>query len=96
MRFLKKGDDKKPKSESDTATKGHPDLKVISGSQISGRQPQQQAPPQQQQPQNITLPNIKYKIAVASGKGGVGKIDCCYQPRHLLSECRRRSRTDGR
>ena len=68
MRFLKKGDDKKPKSESGSETKGHPDLKVISGSQISGRQPQQQAPPQQQQqPQNITLPNIKYKIAVASG-----------------------------
>ena len=74
MRFLKKGDDKKPKSESSSEAKGHPDLKVISGSQISGRQPQQQAPPQQQQqPQNITLPNIKYKIAVASGKGGVGK-----------------------
>ena len=68
MRFLKKGDEKKPKSQA----KGHPDLKVISGSQISGQQPQQQAPPQQQQ-QNITLPNIKYKIAVASGKGGVGK-----------------------
>ena len=64
MRFLKKGDEKKPKSESGSETKGHPDLKVISGSQISGRQPQQQ---------NITLPNIKYKIAVASGKGGVGK-----------------------
>ena len=76
MRFLKKGDQKKPKSKSDSETKGHPDLKVISGSQISGRQPQQQAPPQQQQQpqqQNITLPNIKYKIAVASGKGGVGK-----------------------
>jgi len=75
MRFLKKGDDKKPKSQSGSETKGHPDLKVISGSQISGRQPQQQPPPQQQQPQqqNITLPNIKYKIAVASGKGGVGK-----------------------
>ena len=76
MRFLKKGDAKKPKPESEQATKGHPDLKVISGSQISGRQPQQPtAPPQQQQPQqqNITLPNIKYKIAVASGKGGVGK-----------------------
>lgn len=73
MRFLKKGDNKKPKSESESATKGHPDLKVISGSQISGRQPQQQAPPQQQQQQNITLPNIKSKIAIASGKGGVGK-----------------------
>ncbi len=75
MRFLKKGDDKKSKPETGQASKAHPDLKVISGSQISGRQPQQQPPPQQQQPQqqNITLPNIKYKIAVASGKGGVGK-----------------------
>ena len=72
MRFLKKGDEKKPKSEAEQPTKGHPDLKVISGSQISGRQPQQPTQPQQQQ-QNITLPNIKYKIAVASGKGGVGK-----------------------
>ena len=74
MRFLKKGDAKKPKSESEQATKGHPDLKVISGSQISGQQPQQPTARQQQpQQQNITLPNIKYKIAVASGKGGVGK-----------------------
>lgn len=76
MRFLKKGDDKKPKSEAGEATKGHPDLKVISGSQISGQrpqQPQQPTQPQQQPQQNITLPNIKYKIAVASGKGGVGK-----------------------
>lgn len=76
MRFLKKGDDKKSKPETGQASKAHPDLKVISGSQISGRQPQQQQQPsQQQQPQqqNITLPNIKYKIAVASGKGGVGK-----------------------
>lgn len=73
MRFLKKGEKKKPEPPSDSATKAHPDLKVITGSQISGRQPRQPTPPQQQQPQNITLPNIKYKIAVASGKGGVGK-----------------------
>ena len=73
MRFLKKGGKKQPEPPSDSATKAHPDLKVITGSQISGRQPRQPAPPQQQQQQNITLPNIKYKIAVASGKGGVGK-----------------------
>ena len=74
MRFLKKGDKKNPKAPSETGAKAHPDLKVITGSQISGRQPQQPAAPQQQpQQQNITLPNIKYKIAVASGKGGVGK-----------------------
>ncbi len=73
MRFLKKGGKKQPEPPSDSATKVHPDLKVITGSQISGRQPRQPAPPQQQQQQNITLPNIRYKIAVASGKGGVGK-----------------------
>ena len=72
MRFLKKDDKKTPQSPSDTATKAHPDLQVITGSEISGRHPRQPTPPQQQQ-QNITLPNIKYKIAVASGKGGVGK-----------------------
>lgn len=75
MRFLKKGDEKKEKTGKQT--KPHPDLKVISGSEISGKRqqrPAQQASPQQQAPQqNITLPNIKYKIAVASGKGGVGK-----------------------
>lgn len=75
MRFLKKGDEKKEKT--DKQTKPHPDLKVISGSEISGKRqqrPAQQTTPQQQAPQqNITLPDIKYKIAVASGKGGVGK-----------------------
>ena len=73
MRFLKKGEKKQPEPPSASATKAHPDLKVVTGSQISGRQPRQPTPPQQQQQQNITLPNIKYKIAVASGKGGVGK-----------------------
>ena len=75
MRFLKKGDNKKDKT--DQKSKSHPDLKVISGSEISGKskkQPSTQQAPQQQVPQqNITLPNIQYKIAVASGKGGVGK-----------------------
>ena len=73
MRFLKKGEKEKPKSQPSSAAKEHPELQVISGSQISGRQPRQPTPQPQQQQQNITLPNIKYKIAVASGKGGVGK-----------------------
>ena len=73
MRFLKKGEKEKPKSQPSSAAKGHPELQVISGSQISGRQPRQPTPQPQPQQQNITLPNIKYKIAVASGKGGVGK-----------------------
>ena len=75
MRFLKKGDTKKTKPASTPTAKEHPELKVISGSQISGQQGRQPSPQPQQQPQqqNITLPNIKHKIAVASGKGGVGK-----------------------
>ena len=73
MRFLKKGEKEKPKSQPSSAAQGHPELQVISGSQISGRQPRQPTPQPQQQQQNITLPNIKYKIAIASGKGGVGK-----------------------
>ena len=73
MRFLKKGEKEKPKSQPNSTTKGHPELQVVSGSQISGQQPRQPTPQPQQQQQNITLPNIKYKIAVASGKGGVGK-----------------------
>lgn len=79
LRFLKKGDGKKGKT--DKQSKPHPDLKVISGAEISGKGQQRPVPqttPQQQTrqqapQQNITLPNIKYKIAVASGKGGVGK-----------------------
>ena len=73
MRFLKKGEKEKPKSQPSSTTKGHPELQVVSGAQISGQQPRQPTPQPQQQQQNITLPNIKYKIAVASGKGGVGK-----------------------
>ncbi len=73
MKFFKKGKEKKTAPKSDDATKSHPELKVISGTQISGKQSQEQRPLQQPQQQNITLPNVQYKIAVASGKGGVGK-----------------------
>ena len=74
MKFFKKGED--PKKQENTPSKPHPELKVISGSEISGPKDQQPGEQSQQQPQpqqNITLPNIKYKIAIASGKGGVGK-----------------------
>lgn len=73
MRFLKKGDKKKQPPAAAASTKAHPELKVVTGSEISGKQPQPARTPQQPQQQNITLPNIKYKVAVASGKGGVGK-----------------------
>ncbi len=77
MKFFKKGEEDKQQPKSDTAGKPHPELKVISGAELSGQKsPQQQPAPQQQQTpqqQNITLPDVQYKIAVASGKGGVGK-----------------------
>lgn len=78
MKFFKKSEEKKPQPKPETAAKPHPELKVISGAQISGRKPQPQQQPQpqpQQQPQqqNIALPNVRFKIAVASAKGGVGK-----------------------
>ena len=55
-------------------TKGHPDLKVVNGAQISSPKasPQTGAQPGADN-QHMTLPNIRHKIAVASGKGGVGK-----------------------
>ena len=71
MKFFKKGD--KDDGKTNSTSKEHPELKVISGSEISGKRTQQPPTQQQAQQQNITLPNIKYKIAVASGKGGVGK-----------------------
>lgn len=71
MKFFKKGE--KNMEKTDPTAKPHPELQVISGSKISGTRTQQPNPQQQAPQQNITLPNIKYKIAVASGKGGVGK-----------------------
>ncbi len=71
MKFFKKGE--KNTEKTDPTAKPHPELQVISGSEISGTRTQQPNPQQQAPQQNITLPNIKYKIAIASGKGGVGK-----------------------
>lgn len=71
LKFFKKGEENKDKD--DSTKKPHPELKVISGSDISGRPPRQPTAQPQTPQQNITLPNIKYKIAIASGKGGVGK-----------------------
>ncbi len=73
MKFFRNREEKKLEPESETATKSHPELKVISGAQIAGKQPQKPHPPRQPEQQNILLPNVQYKIAVASGKGGVGK-----------------------
>ena len=78
MRFFeKRGHEKK---ETDINFNGKGTSRVTGHQRFTnpGRQgqqpsPQQQTPQQQTPQQNITLPNIKHKIAVASGKGGVGK-----------------------
>ncbi len=62
-----------------TAVLGTPGVSDVD-IQISARQPKappQGAPAQQQAQQSAKLPDIKYYVAVASGKGGVGKIYSC-------------------
>jgi ATP-binding protein involved in chromosome partitioning len=57
----------KPRMES------HPELKMADAAPASRPAAPQMGMPHQGQPQNILIPNVKSKIAVASGKGGVGK-----------------------
>ena len=71
MKLFNKGN-KKPEPKDQGAQK-HPDLQVISGSQISRPTAAPQAGPAQPSQQTVTLPDVKYAIAIASGKGGVGK-----------------------
>ena len=71
MKLFNKGN-KKPEPK-DQEAKKHPDLQVISGSQISHPTATPQAGPAQQPQQTVTLPDVEYTIAIASGKGGVGK-----------------------
>ena len=71
MKLFNKGN-KKPEPK-DQEAKKHPDLQVISGSQISRPTATPQAEPAQQPQQTVTLPDVEYTIAIASGKGGVGK-----------------------
>ncbi len=82
MNPFKKGNktaDSTKNTPSQPTTKGHPELKVISGSQISQPTVAPRSGPAQGIPQadtgqhNVELPDVRYKIAVASGKGGVGK-----------------------
>ena len=82
MNLFKKGNKNTDSAKNETAqsaAKGHPELKVISGSQISrptappGTAPAQGMPQADTGQHNVQLPDIRYKIAVASGKGGVGK-----------------------
>ena len=54
-------------------TAGHPELKMADVAPTGRPAAPQMGMPHQGQPQNILIPNVKSKIAVASGKGGVGK-----------------------
>ena len=75
MNLFKKG--KKPKTENPESVKprmaGHPELKMADTPPTDRPTAPQMGTPPQGQPQNILIPNVKSKIAVASGKGGVGK-----------------------
>ena len=69
----KKTEPKNPKAASPRMT-SHPELKMADAAPAAGRPAApQMGMPHQGQPQNILIPNVKSKIAVASGKGGVGK-----------------------
>ena len=52
---------------------GHPELKMADAAPTGKPAAPQMGMPHQGQPQNILIPDVKFKIAVASGKGGVGK-----------------------
>ena len=69
--------DKKTESKKSEAAKprmeSHPELKMADTPPPDRPTAPQMGMPNQGQPQNILIPNVKSKIAVASGKGGVGK-----------------------
>ena len=69
--------DKKTESKKSEAAKprmeSHPELKMADTPPTDRPTAPQMEMPNQGQPQNILIPNVKSKIAVASGKGGVGK-----------------------
>ncbi len=68
----KKTETKNPESAKPRMTP-HPDLKMANTAPADRPTAPQMGVPPQAQPQNILIPNVKSKIAVASGKGGVGK-----------------------
>ena len=75
MNLFKKG--KKTESKDPESAKprmaSHPELKMADAPPTGKPTAPQMGTPPQGQPQNILIPNVKSKIAVASGKGGVGK-----------------------
>ena len=68
----KKTEPKDPEAASPRMT-SHPELKMADAAPAGRPAAPQMGMPGQGQPQNILIPNVKSKIAVASGKGGVGK-----------------------
>ena len=64
-----KGGDAKGQAPSSQGGKSHPDLQMMGNPAASKPTAQQASTPQQ----NVMIPEVQYKIAVASGKGGVGK-----------------------
>ena len=75
MNLFKKG--KKAETKNPETAKprmaSHPELKMADVAPTGRPTTPQMGMPPQGQPQNILIPNVKSKIAVASGKGGVGK-----------------------
>ncbi len=63
-------DKKEPPSAKPRAV-SHPELQVINNNPTVSRPTAPQA--QQSQQQNVIIPDVRYTVAVASGKGGVGK-----------------------
>ena len=75
MNLFKKDKKKEPKDPEAARPRmaNHPELKMADAAPTGRPAAPQMGMPPQGQPQNILVPNVKSKIAVASGKGGVGK-----------------------
>ena len=75
MNLFKKDKKKEPKDPEAARPRmaNHPELKMADAVPTGRPAAPQMGMPHQGQPQNILVPNVKSKIAVASGKGGVGK-----------------------
>lgn len=75
MNLFKKNKKTEPKDPEAVKPRmaSHPELKMADAAPAGRPAAPQMGMPHQGQPQNILVPNVKSKIAVASGKGGVGK-----------------------
>lgn len=75
MNLFKKGKktDAKDQESARPRVVSHPELKMANTAPTGRPTAPQMGMPPQGQPQNILIPDVQYRIAVASGKGGVGK-----------------------